>query len=108
MPGITFGFAGALVAVLLVVVQFLIANDLAVSRTFFLLPLIASSFWLILKAFWTNVYIFCVAEVLVLVWGLVDRHRAPGAGAGGPADPRSSPRSMSMSSAACRRSSTSI
>jgi polar amino acid transport system permease protein len=66
----TFGFAGAL-ALLLIVVQFLIANNLAVSRTFFLLPLIASSFWLVLKAFWTNVYIFCVAEVLVLVWGLV-------------------------------------
>jgi len=66
----TFGFAGAL-ALLLIVVQFLIANNLAVSRTFFLLPLIASSFWLILRAFWTNIYIFCVAEVLVLVWGLV-------------------------------------
>lgn len=66
----TFGFAGAL-ATLLIVVQFLIANNLAVSRTFFLLPLIASSFWLVLDAFWTNVYIFCVAEVLVLVWGLV-------------------------------------
>jgi polar amino acid transport system permease protein len=66
----TFGFAGAL-ATLLVVVQFLIANNLAVSRTFFLLPLIASSFWLVLKAFWTNVYIFCIAEVLVLIWGLV-------------------------------------
>jgi polar amino acid transport system permease protein len=67
---LTFGFAGAL-ALLLVVVQFLIANNLAVSRTFFMLPLIISSFWLVLKAFWTNVYIFCVAEVLVLVWGLV-------------------------------------
>ncbi len=67
---ITFGFAGAL-AILLLVVQFLIANDLAVSRTFFLLPLISSSFWLVLGAFWTNVYIFCVAEVLVLVWGLI-------------------------------------
>jgi polar amino acid transport system permease protein len=66
----TFGFAGAL-ATLLIVIQFLIANDLAVSRTFFYLPLIASSFWLVLEAFWTNVYIFCVAEVLVLVWGLV-------------------------------------
>src|SRR4029078_2739037 len=66
----TFGFAGAL-ALLLIVVQFLIANNLAVSRTFFLLPLISSSFWLILKAFWTNIYIFCIAEVLVLVWGLV-------------------------------------
>jgi len=66
----TFGFAGAL-ALGLLVVEFLIANNLAVSRTFFLLPLIASSFNLILKAFWTNIYIFCVAEVLVLAWGLV-------------------------------------
>jgi len=66
----TFGFAGAL-ATLLIFVQFLVANDLAVSRTFFLLPLIASSFWMVLEAFWTNVYIFCVAEVLVLIWGLV-------------------------------------
>ncbi len=67
---ITFGFAGAL-ALLLMVAQFMIANDLAVSRTFFRLPLIISSFGLVLDAFWTNVYIFCVAEVLVLVWGLV-------------------------------------
>jgi polar amino acid transport system permease protein len=66
----TFGFAGTL-ALLLLLVQFFIANDLAVSRTFFMLPLIFSSFFLVLKAFWTNVYIFCVAEVLVLVWGLV-------------------------------------
>jgi polar amino acid transport system permease protein len=66
----TFGFSGALVLILLVL-QFLIANDLAVSRTFFLLPLISSSFWLVLRAFWTNVYIFCVAEVLVLIWGLI-------------------------------------
>ena len=66
----TFGFAGAL-ALLLTVVQFLLANDLAVSRTFFRLPLIISSFGLVLDAFWTNVYIFVVAELLVLVWGLV-------------------------------------
>jgi polar amino acid transport system permease protein len=52
-------------------VEFFIANDLAVSRTFFLLPLIDSSFYLILKAFWVNVYIFMVAEVLVLIWALV-------------------------------------
>ena len=66
----TFGFAGAL-CLCLAVVQFLVANDLAVGRTFFLLPLIVSSFWLILHAFWTNVYIFVLAEILVLVWGLV-------------------------------------
>jgi polar amino acid transport system permease protein len=65
-----FGFAGALMLILMVI-QFFIANDLAVSRTFFLLPLIVSTFMLVLKAFWTNVYIFVVAEVLVLVWGLV-------------------------------------
>lgn len=67
---ITFGFAGAL-AILLLVVQFLIANDLAVSRTFFLLPLIESSFFLILDAFRINIAIFMTAEALVLVWGLL-------------------------------------
>ncbi len=66
----SFGFAGALMLILMVV-QFLIANNLAVSRTFFLLPLIFSTFMLVLKAFWTNVYIFVVAEILVLIWGLV-------------------------------------
>ena len=67
---ITFGYAAAQV-VLLLFVQFFIANDLAVSRTFFLLPQITNSFWLILKAFWINIYIFMTAEVLVLVWALV-------------------------------------
>ena len=66
----TLGFAVAIVTLLLVA-QFFIANDLAVSRTFFLLPLIFSSFWLILKAFWINIYIFIVAEILVLIWGLI-------------------------------------
>lgn len=66
----TLGFAAAVVTVILVT-QFFIANNLAVSRTFFLLPLIFSSFWLILKAFWINIYIFVVAEILVLVWGLI-------------------------------------
>jgi polar amino acid transport system permease protein len=66
----TFGYATAVI-ILMLCVQFFIANDLAVSRTFFLLPVITSSFWLVLKAFWTNVYIFVVAEVLVLIWGLV-------------------------------------
>ncbi len=67
---IAFGYAAAQVLVLLLA-QFFIANDLAVSRTFFLLPELANSFWLILKAFWTNVYMFMVAEVLVLVWALI-------------------------------------
>lgn len=66
----TLGFAAAIVTLLLVT-QFFIANDLAVSRTFFLLPLIGSSLWLIVKAFWVNIYIFVMAEILVLIWGLI-------------------------------------
>jgi polar amino acid transport system permease protein len=50
---------------------FVFANDQAVARTFVFLPVIFGSFWLILGAFWTNVYIFCVAQILVLIWGLV-------------------------------------
>jgi polar amino acid transport system permease protein len=57
--------------VLLLLAEFFIANDLAVSRTFFLLPLMTSTFPTVLKAFWTNIYIFMIAEVLVLILGLV-------------------------------------
>jgi polar amino acid transport system permease protein len=67
---ITFGYAAAQILILLLI-QFFIANDMAVSRIFFLLPQIASSLYLIFKAFWINVYIFMVAEVLVLIWALV-------------------------------------
>jgi polar amino acid transport system permease protein len=66
----TLGYSTAQALVVLAVL-FLIANDLAVSRTFFMLPLIVSSFGLVLKAFWINVYIFMVAEAMILVWGLV-------------------------------------
>jgi polar amino acid transport system permease protein len=66
----TFGYA-AVIVILLVAAQFFIANDLAVSRTFFQVPLIISSLALTLKAFWINIYIFVIAEILVLIWGLV-------------------------------------
>jgi polar amino acid transport system permease protein len=66
----TLGYSTAQVLVVLAI-WFLIANNLAVSRTFFMLPLILSSFGLVLKAFWINVYIFMVAEAIILVWGLV-------------------------------------
>ena len=49
----------------------MIANDSAVARTFFYLPLIRQSFGLILDAFWLNIFIFVIAEILVLIWGLV-------------------------------------
>ena len=68
--GVAIGYAAAALIVV-VAAGFMIANDSAVARTFFYLPLIADSFWLILRAFWINIYIFVVAEILVLVWGLV-------------------------------------
>lgn len=64
------GAATAVVTVMLLV-QFVIANDLAVGRTFFLLPLIGSTFGLVGNAFWVNIYIFVVAEIFVLIWGLI-------------------------------------
>ena len=66
----TLGYSTAQVLVVLSI-WFLIANNLAVSRTFFMIPLIVSSLGLVLKAFWINVYIFMVAEAIILVWGLV-------------------------------------
>lgn len=51
--------------------QFLLANNQTVAKTFFLAPLILKTFPLVLKAFWVNVEIFVIAEVLVLVWGLI-------------------------------------
>jgi polar amino acid transport system permease protein len=67
---VTIGYAAA-VFLVVAVAAFIIANDSAVGLTFFFLPLMRSSFGLVLSAFWTNVYIFTVAEVLVLAWGLV-------------------------------------
>ena len=66
----TFGYAAA-IFIVLAFALLLVANDVAVGRTFFNLPLMADSFWLVLRAFWVNVYICLVAEALVLVWGLV-------------------------------------
>ncbi len=67
---VAIGWAGA-VLVIAVIVFFLVANDVSVGKTFFDLSLIGSSFLEVLRAFWVNVYIFLIAEVLVLVWGLV-------------------------------------
>jgi polar amino acid transport system permease protein len=51
--------------------QFLLANNQAVAKTFFFVPLMVETFPLVLKAFWINVEIFTITEILVLVWGLV-------------------------------------
>ena len=67
---LTFGW-GAFALISLGLVDFVMMNDVAVGKTFFLLPLITSKYMLVLKAFWNNVVIFVVAEILILVWGLV-------------------------------------
>src|SRR5262245_21503079 len=66
----TFGYAAAIVIILMLAL-FLVANDVAVGHTFFNLPLMFDSFWLVLRAFWVNVYMCIIAEVLVLIWGLI-------------------------------------
>ena len=66
----TYGYAAGIALVLLCAL-FVIANNVAVGTTFFLLPMITGSFWLVFKAFWTNIYIFVIAQALVLVWGLL-------------------------------------
>ena len=67
---VAIGWAGALFVVALVIF-FVVANGVSVGKTFFDLSLIGSSFLEVLRAFWVNVYIFLIAEVLVLIWGLV-------------------------------------
>ncbi len=67
---LTFGW-GATVLVLLAFASFIMANNAGVGKTFFYLPLIAEKWDLVLRAFWNNIKIFVIAEVLVLVWGLV-------------------------------------
>jgi polar amino acid transport system permease protein len=68
---ITFGW-GVLVLFALAFICFVLMNNVAVGRTFFLLPLMQAKWWMVTKQFLiNNFFIFCVAEVLVLVWGLV-------------------------------------
>jgi len=50
---------------------FLVVNDAAVSRTFFDINLIVKSSGTVLKAFGTNIFIFTVSAVLILIWALV-------------------------------------
>ncbi|HKQ95350.1 MAG TPA: amino acid ABC transporter permease [Aestuariivirgaceae bacterium] len=67
---ITLGYAAAYL-VGLSAIAFVLANDMSVGRTFIYLPLMAEKWTLVVRAFWNNVFIFLVAEVLVLAWGLV-------------------------------------
>jgi polar amino acid transport system permease protein len=62
---------GAMAVILLVAAQFLMANDLAVSRTFLNMPNIINSFNATLWAFRINIYVAIVAQICVLIWGLI-------------------------------------
>ncbi|WP_413991420.1 amino acid ABC transporter permease [Labrys okinawensis] len=62
---------GAMTVILLVGAQFLMANDLAVSRTFLNMPNIINSFNATLWAFRINIYVAIVAQICVLIWGLI-------------------------------------
>ena len=64
--GYTFALSLAVLAC-----QFLLANDQAVTKTFFLVPVMIETAPLVLKAFRINVEIFAVTEILVLIWGLM-------------------------------------
>ena len=68
---ITFGW-GAFALIALGFFCFILMNEAAVGRTFFLLPLMQQKWLLVTKQFFVNnIVIFIVAEVLVLVWGLI-------------------------------------
>lgn len=68
---LTFGW-GAFALVVLGFVCFILTNDAAVGKTFFFLPLMQEKWWLVAKAFiLNNIFIFVLAEILVLGWGLL-------------------------------------
>ena len=68
---LTFGW-GVFGLMGLAFICFILTNDAAVGKTFFLLPLMSAKWWQVTKSFlFNNVFIFVIAEVLVLVWGLV-------------------------------------
>ena len=68
---LTFGW-GAFALIILGFASFVMMNDVAVGHTFFYLPLIQEKWWQVTRQFLiNNIFIFVVAEILVLVWGLV-------------------------------------
>jgi polar amino acid transport system permease protein len=68
---ITFGW-GAFALIALGFFSFIMMNDAAVGKTFFYLPLMQEKWWQVTKQFFiNNIFIFVVAEILVLVWGLI-------------------------------------
>jgi polar amino acid transport system permease protein len=67
---ISMGWAAAVLIVALLII-FVFANNGGVAGTFFKTSAIKASFHPIIKAFWTNIWVACVSEVLVLLFGLL-------------------------------------
>jgi len=68
---LAFGW-GVFVLLVLGFVAFIFMNDTAVGKTFFLLPLIRDKWFLVFTKFaLVNVFVFVIAEIIVLIWGLV-------------------------------------
>jgi polar amino acid transport system permease protein len=68
---LTFGW-GVFALLVLAFFAFIFTNDSAVGKTFFKLPLIYDKYGQVLWKFITvNIFVFVVAEIIVLVWGLV-------------------------------------
>jgi len=67
---IAMGYSAAAIIVALILL-FILANDGAVAQTFFDVDAIKASWKEILKGFWINIWVACVAQVLVLMFGLL-------------------------------------
>jgi polar amino acid transport system permease protein len=68
---LTFGW-GVFALLLLGFIAFVLMNNAAVGKTFFLLPLMQEKWWQVTKQFFIyNITIFIAAEILVLIWGLI-------------------------------------
>jgi polar amino acid transport system permease protein len=64
------GYAAAMLVVAGVLI-FILANDGGVASTFFARDPIQKSFHDVIKGFWTNMWVAFIAEILVLVFGLL-------------------------------------
>lgn len=68
---ITFGW-GVFALLVLAFIAFIFTNDTAVGKTFFDMDIIVKKWWAIAVRFFTvNVFMFVIAEILVLVWGMI-------------------------------------
>jgi polar amino acid transport system permease protein len=63
---------GVFALLVLAFICFILMNDAAVGETFFLLPLMRDKWWIVTWKFITvNIVIAVIAQILVLVWGLI-------------------------------------